>query len=229
MQMRASSLLSVLAALPALTASAGVIVPSVIRHDAWHASPTKSEGVVLLSGQRARTGSLSGEAACLFANPAARAAIQNSLAGQCQVMCKTVQAFPDCSQCPPPVESPAPPALSAAMPWPDLLEHMDNLVDWGRSSIQRWRQMSLLQRNRFHQIQQTASSQTDFMDFQADRSCIAADARYRVHVQNKLARNCMSTCDDTVNLVCAECPVFVNADAGSGVMMWSELLDRMQK
>merc|ERR1719449_121449 len=50
-------------------------------------------------------------------------------------MCKEVGAYPKCAQCPKFVQ---PDATPGVMTWPELLEHMDNLVAWGQDSIKDW-------------------------------------------------------------------------------------------
>merc|ERR1719455_22582 len=58
-------------------------------------------------------------------------------------MCKEVGAYPNCAQCAgfvPPDSTPG------VMTWEELLEHMDNLVDWGPDQLKSWRkQASALQ------------------------------------------------------------------------------------
>merc|ERR1719160_918478 len=73
-----------------------------------------------------------------------RAELQNKLAGLCEEMCKEVSAYPNCSGCAgfiPPDSTPG------VMTWDELLEHMDNLVDWGNDELKSWRkQASALQK-----------------------------------------------------------------------------------
>merc|ERR1719159_154295 len=63
----------------------------------------------------------------------------------CVEMCKEVGAYPNCAQCSgfvPPDPTPG------VMTWEELLEHMDNLVDWGHDQLKSWRkQASALQMN----------------------------------------------------------------------------------
>merc|ERR1719191_2087793 len=81
--------------------------------------------------------------ACVAEDLQRRMQLQNKLAGACEDMCKEVGAYPACSGCPsfvPPDPTPG------VMTWPELLEHMDNLVDWGQDMLKGWRkQASVLQ------------------------------------------------------------------------------------
>merc|ERR1712151_912294 len=61
-----------------------------------------------------------------------RSQVQNKLAGICEDMCKEVGAYPQCAQCPGFV---APDSTPGVMTWDELLEHMDNLVEWGQGEI----------------------------------------------------------------------------------------------
>jgi len=64
-----------------------------------------------------------------------RMALQNDLSGICEDMCKEVGAYPQCAQCPGFV---APDSTPGVMTWDELLEHMDNLVEWGQGEIKGW-------------------------------------------------------------------------------------------
>merc|ERR1711959_645755 len=63
-----------------------------------------------------------------------RAMVQNKLAGVCEEMCKEIGAYPKCT-CPGFV---APDATPGVMTWDELLEHMDNLSEWGHGEIKAW-------------------------------------------------------------------------------------------
>merc|ERR1719262_1451929 len=86
----------------------------------------------------------SNEQACEASDLQRRAQLQNKLAGLCEDMCKEVGAYPSCSGCAgfiPPDPTPG------VMTWDELLEHMDNLVDWGNDELKSWRkQASQLQK-----------------------------------------------------------------------------------
>merc|ERR1719487_233528 len=109
-------------------------------------------------------GSKGEEKACEAADLKHRMALQNKLAGLCEEMCKEVGAYPDCAGCAgfiPPDPTPG------VMTWDELLEHMDNLVDWGADQLKGWRkQASALQK----------SSQGEF-------GCISSDLQHRSQLQ----------------------------------------------
>merc|ERR1711988_589918 len=84
--------------------------------------------------------------ACTTEDLQHRAQLQNKLAGVCEDMCKEVGAYPQCAQCPGFV---APDSTPGVMTWEELLEHMDNLVEWGHGEIKAWvkRASNLIQEN----------------------------------------------------------------------------------
>merc|ERR1719343_1780092 len=83
------------------------------------------------------------EQACSAEDLQHRVALQNKLAGICEEMCKEVNAYPKCAQCPDFVK---PDSTPGVMTWSELLEHMDNLVAWGQDSLKSWhKQASALQ------------------------------------------------------------------------------------
>merc|ERR1712060_702063 len=87
------------------------------------------------------------EQACASEDLKHRIAFQNKLAGICEDMCKEVGAYPKCAQCP---DFVAPDATPGVMTWEELLEHMDNLVEWGQETIKGWKkQASVLQKSRY--------------------------------------------------------------------------------
>merc|ERR1719215_2462106 len=75
------------------------------------------------------------EKACVSMDLKSRVSFQNKLAGICEDMCKEVGAYPQCAQCPGFV---APDSTPGVMTWDELLEHMDNLVEWGQGEIKGW-------------------------------------------------------------------------------------------
>merc|ERR1711959_850525 len=82
--------------------------------------------------------------ACLAEDLKHRMQLQNKLAGVCVDMCKEVGAFPKCT-CP---DFVAPDATPGVMTWPELLEHMDNLSEWGHGELKAWaQQASALQKS----------------------------------------------------------------------------------
>merc|ERR1712139_725444 len=76
--------------------------------------------------------------ACLEEDLKHRVQLQNKLAGVCVDMCKEVGAYPKCT-CPDFVQ---PDSTPGVMTWPELLEHMDNLSEWGHGEIKAWRQQA---------------------------------------------------------------------------------------
>merc|ERR1740121_206637 len=94
------------------------------------------------------------------------------------------------------------------MTWPELLQHMDNLVAWGQETLKAWRkQASALELEKHPSLAQKVVS--------SEQSCIKADLSNRMQVQNKLAG------------MCKMCPDFVKPDETPGVMTWPELLQHM--
>merc|ERR1719440_2762309 len=150
------------------------------------------------------------EKACVTEDLKHRMQFQNKLAGICEDMCKEVGAYPQCAQCPGFV---APDSTPGVMTWEELLEHMDNLVEWGQETIKGWKK--------------TASAlQTS--NAGAEKACVAEDLKHRVAFQNKLAGICEDMCKEVgAYPQCAQCPGFVAPDATPGVMTWEELLTHM--
>merc|ERR1719298_342534 len=134
------------------------------------------------------------EKACLADDLTHRAQVQNKLAGVCVDMCKEVCAFPKCT-CP---DFVAPDSTPGVMTWPELLEHMDNLSEWGHGELKAWRQ------------------QASFLQ-KAD-SCLNQDIQHRVQVQNKLAGVCVDMCKEVGAFPKCTCPDFVAPDSTPGVM-----------
>merc|ERR1719453_1832032 len=130
------------------------------------------------------------EKGCLSADLSIRAQVQNKLSGICEDMCKEVGAYPQCAQCPGFV---APDSTPGVMTWDELLEHMDNLVEWGQGEIKGWKSQAagLLQKGQ-------------------SKSCVANDLKHRMAVQNKLAGICEDMCKEVgAYPQCAQCPGFV--------------------
>merc|ERR1719343_1968817 len=113
---------------------------------------------------------------CLQADLQHRLAVQNKLAGICEDMCKEVGAYPQCAQCPGFV---APDATPGVMTWEELLEHMDNLVEWGQETIKGWKKTaSVLQKVAAVSFASGSTKET---------ACAAEDLKHRAVIQNKLA------------------------------------------
>jgi hypothetical protein len=157
-------------------------------------------------------------ASCVQADLSHRLSFQNKLAGICEDMCKEVGAYPQCAQCPGFV---APDSTPGVMTWDELLEHMDNLVEWGQGEIKGWKsQASALQK----------SSHVAFLAkvSESEKSCLEADLKLRGQLQNKMAGICEDMCKEVgAYPQCAQCPGFVAPDSTPGVMTWDELLDHM--
>merc|ERR1719160_1671198 len=85
------------------------------------------------------------EEACTAEDLTRRMQVQNKLAGVCVDMCKEVGAYPKCT-CP---DFAPPDSTPGVMTWPELLEHMDNLSEWGHGELKAWtQQASLIQTGR---------------------------------------------------------------------------------
>jgi len=148
------------------------------------------------------------EAACEKSDSAVRAKVQNRLAGVCEDMCKEIGAYPLCAGCPNFV---APDATPGVMTWEELLEHMDNLSEWGHEEIKGWTSQAA------NLIQQNLKGM----------SCQQQQVHHRVMVQNKLAGICEEMCKEVGAYPQCTCPGFTAPDATPGVMTWDELLEHM--
>merc|ERR1740138_832722 len=84
--------------------------------------------------QAAFLSNVQGDKACLSEDLQHRIQLQNKLAGFCEDMCKEVGSYPKC-QCPNFVQ---PDSTPGVMTWPELLEHMDNLGEWGAEKQKEW-------------------------------------------------------------------------------------------
>jgi len=164
-------------------------------------SATAGAAAIQLHSQDAQS-----EKACLSEDINHRVQLQNKLAGVCVDMCKEVGAFPKCT-CPNFV---APDSTPGVMTWPELLEHMDNLSEWGHGELKAW------------------TKQATFLQAaQSEKSCNANDLAHRAQVQNKLAGVCVDMCKEVGAFPKCTCPDFVAPDSTPGVMTWPELLEHM--
>merc|ERR1719198_1158982 len=133
-------------------------------------------------------------------------------------MCKEVGAFPKCT-CP---DFVAPDSTPGVMTWPELLEHMDNLSEWGHGEIKGWK----AQASKLLQVQ---GAGVKAQGSQTEDACLAEDLAHRVQVQNKLAGYCEDMCKEIGSYPkCSQCPDFVAPDATPGVMTWPELIEHMK-
>merc|ERR1719172_210510 len=105
---------------------------------------------------------------CVAEDQNNRMQVQNKLAGVCVDMCKEVGAFPKCT-CPNFV---APDSTPGVMTWDELLEHMDNLSEWGHGELKRWNQQA---------------SQLQINEKTSEKACAAQDLKNRMQLQNKIA------------------------------------------
>jgi len=150
------------------------------------------------------------ENACVSEDLKNRMKLQNKLAGVCVDMCKEVGAFPKCT-CP---DFVAPDATPGVMTWPELLEHLDNLSEWGHGQIKGWKQ-------------QASQLQVVSVHTQSDNACVSDDLKRRMQLQNKLAGVCVDMCKEVGAFPKCTCPDFVAPDSTPGVMTWPELLEHM--
>jgi len=139
-----------------------------------------------------------------------RSWLQNKLAGDCETMCKEVGAYPKGCTCADFTYDKTP----GVMTWPELLAHMDNLVEWGgpRGLLKAW------------QSQASSVLQKTGLDAKA---CAALDLQHRAQVQNKLATACEDMCKEIGAYPKCECPGFAPPDSTPGVMTWEELNEHM--
>merc|ERR1719324_2002610 len=156
----------------------------------------------------ARLASKSANTSCVAADLKHRAQLQNKLAGVCVDMCKEVGAYPKCT-CP---DFVPPDSTPGVMTWSELLEHMDNLSEWGHGQLKSWRS------------QASSALQKSVVSEQA---CLAEDLKTRAALQNKLAGVCVDMCKEVGAFPKCTCPDFVAPDATPGVMTWPELLEHM--
>merc|ERR1719316_768335 len=117
--------------------------------------------------------------ACAAEDLKRRMQLQNRLAGACEDMCKEVGAYPKCSQCPDFVQ---PDSTPGVMTWEELLEHMDNLSDWGHDMLKAWtKQAAGLVQKESRGLHAKGSADHE------EEACTAEDLKHRAQLQNKLA------------------------------------------
>merc|ERR1719293_487294 len=149
---------------------------------------------------------------CVAVDKQHRVFLQNTLAKECDKMCKEVGAYPKC-ECP---DFVAPDSTPGVMTWDELLEYMDKLVGWSGDTIKGWKSTA-------------AEIQTGASSVDAEKSCEAEDRRVRAFLQNKLAKECDKMCKEVGAYPKCSCPEFVAPDSTPGVMTWDELLEYMDK
>merc|ERR1719213_453892 len=134
-------------------------------------------------------------------------------------MCKDVGAYPKCT-CP---DFVAPDSTPGVMTWPELLEHMDNLSEWGHGELKAWsHQASHLQKSA-----QSSFAGVHEQGAQNEEACLAEDLTHRMQVQNKFAGVCVDMCKEVGAYPKCTCPDFVAPDSTPGVMTWPELLEHI--
>jgi len=157
--------------------------------------------------------------ACTSEDLKHRVMLQNKLAGECEEMCKEVGAYPDKCTCPNFVQ---PDATPGVMTWPELLDHMDNLVAWGKDTLKGWSAQASALQKKVRSVSKTV--ETTILD---SKACAAQDMQHRLTIQNKLADACQDMCKEVGAYPDCECPNFVQPDSTPGVMTWDELLEHM--
>merc|ERR1719182_922858 len=145
--------------------------------------------------------------ACAAQDLQHRVQFQNKLAGACVDLCKQMGAFPKCT-CP---DFVPPDSTPGVMTWPELLEHMDNLSEWGHGEIKGWKSVA-------SQLQKSVAT---------EQACLADDLKVRTALQNKLNGVCVDMCKEVGAFPKCTCPDFVAPDSTPGVMTWPELLEHM--
>jgi len=153
--------------------------------------------------------------ACAAEDLAARAVVQNQLAGICESMCKDVGSYPKC-ECPNYTDTTD--KTPGHMTWDELLKYMSDLVSWGKETHKTNTAMSALQ----HKVRILKT-------VQANKACMNADMKERVAVQNKLHDICIEMCKELGAFPekCT-CPGYEDTtDKTPGVMTWDELLTFM--
>merc|ERR1719198_1906539 len=100
------------------------------------------------------------------------------------------------------------------MTWPELLDHMDNLSEWGHRALKEW------------------ATQASFLHLytkgaQHYEACVVEDLKHRKQVQNKIAGVCVDVCKEMKAYPKCTCPDFAPPDPNPDVMTWPELIDHM--
>ena len=158
----------------------------------------------------------SGSKACVAEDSAARAMVQNRLAGVCEDMCKSVGSYPKNCQCPGYVDtSDSTPGL---MTWDELLTFMSDLRSWGKETMKANKALSAIQ----HKSRVMKA-------VQVSKACMSEDLKRRQSMELKLHDMCVDMCKELGQFPekCV-CPGYVdNTDKTPGVMTWPEVLDYM--
>mmetsp|Transcript_18637 Transcript_18637/g.35870 ORF Transcript_18637/g.35870 Transcript_18637/m.35870 type:complete len:198 (+) Transcript_18637:75-668(+) len=172
--------------------------------------------LVLALGLQSVVGFRSGSQACAKEDQAARALVQNTLAGICEDMCKDVGSYPDKCTCPGYVDETD--KTPGETTWDELLTHMSDLVVWGKETRKSDAKMSVLQ-----------NKAKIFKAMQVSKACMSSDLKHRVAVQNKLHDVCVDMCKElgAYPEKCV-CPGYVDTtDKTPDATTWPELLTYM--
>merc|ERR1719367_485692 len=124
---------------------------------------------------------------CLAEDMQHRVQFQNKLASICEDMCKEIDAYPKCSQCPDFVE---PDSTPGVMTWSELLQHMDNLVAWGGEQLKSWRKQAVALQKSQHVVLSALG------EVATEKSCVSEDLKLRSLIQNKMAAICENMCKE---------------------------------
>ena len=152
--------------------------------------------------------------ACIAEDMAARAMMQNQLAGICESMCKDVGSYPKC-ECPGYTDTTD--KTPGLLTWDELLTYMSDLVSWGKETHKANTAMSALQ----HKARVIKA-------VQVSKACMTEDLKERVAVQNKLHDMCVDMCKELGAFPKCSCPGYTDTtDKTPGVMTWDELLTFM--
>mmetsp|Transcript_30338 Transcript_30338/g.59506 ORF Transcript_30338/g.59506 Transcript_30338/m.59506 type:complete len:198 (+) Transcript_30338:74-667(+) len=172
--------------------------------------------LVLALGLQSVAGFRVGSQACAKEDQAARALVQNTLAGICEDMCKDVGSYPDKCTCPGYVDETD--KTPGETTWDELLTHMSDLVVWGKETRKSDAKMSVLQ-----------NKAKIFKAMQVSKACMSSDLKHRVAVQNKLHDVCVDMCKElgAYPEKCT-CPGYVDTtDKTPDATTWPELLTYM--
>merc|ERR1719352_883164 len=98
------------------------------------ASALQTPKVPKMAVVQAKTAVVQASKACTAEDLKHRAQVQNKLAGSCEDMCKEIGAYPKCTR----PDFVPPDSTPGVMTWDELLEHMDNLSEWGHGELKAW-------------------------------------------------------------------------------------------
>merc|ERR1719217_1737615 len=161
------------------------------------------------------------DVACQAADLKIRTQVQSALEADCVEMCKAIGAYPKCSQCEGYVADHTP----GVMTWPELMTHMNNIMQWGRDEIKSWkkRASSFLQ-----VVAAPVSAMLHVKHSNDNQACQAADLKNRAMFEQALESNCEEMCKAVgAYPKCSQCEGFVPPDSTPGEMTWPEVIAHM--